>query len=144
MKVHIFSSRAAALVLAALFLVGASAMGSAQDIKAKRETAPITRADSGPEMYQVYCASCHGTAGKGDGPAAIALRTEPPDLTALSKKYQGTFPRSDFEQWVTGQHVIVAHGNSEMPVWGRVFTLMGQEALRVHNLADYVESLQAK
>ena len=45
---------------------------------------------------------------------------------------------------MTGQHVIVAHGNSEMPVWGSVFTLMGQESLRVHNLADYVEALQEK
>ena len=53
MKAHIFISRGAPLVSAILFIIGASTMGVAQDIKVKREPAPITRADSGPEMFQV-------------------------------------------------------------------------------------------
>ena len=35
-----------------------------------KETSPA----SGKEMYLQYCASCHGRDGKGDSPAASALR----------------------------------------------------------------------
>lgn len=46
---------------------------------------PISPA-SGPEMYKAYCAVCHGMTGKGNGPAAEALKVPPSDLTTLAKK----------------------------------------------------------
>jgi mono/diheme cytochrome c family protein len=63
---------------------------SAQEIK----KVPIqpTPATSGKEMYNQYCAVCHGTGGKGDGPAADALKKKPADLTQLTRKNNGTFP----------------------------------------------------
>ena len=142
MRAHMLSSRTAALALAIAFVLGASAMGFPQQIK--REPAPVTRPDSGAQMYHAYCASCHGVAGRGDGPAATALKTAPTDLTQLSSRYEGTFPKSDLEQVLTGQHGTEAHGTSDMPVWGYVFTMMGNETLRVHNLSTYIESLQRK
>jgi mono/diheme cytochrome c family protein len=142
MKLHSGILRAAILALAAIVTIGLAAPAFAQEIK--RETAPITRADSGSEMYHAYCASCHGTKGKGDGPAAPALKTAPSDLTQMAKKYQGTFPKSDLEQVLTGQHGMAAHGTSDMPIWGHTFTMMGNETLRIHNLSQYIESLQAK
>jgi putative copper export protein/mono/diheme cytochrome c family protein len=36
----------------------------------------------GASLYPADCASCHGPAGRGDGPAAAALRVPPADLTA--------------------------------------------------------------
>jgi putative copper export protein/mono/diheme cytochrome c family protein len=36
----------------------------------------------GARNYEAACASCHGTGGRGDGPAASTLPTPPPDLTA--------------------------------------------------------------
>lgn len=36
---------------------------------------------AGKATYDAKCASCHGSTGKGDGPAATALPTKPPDMT---------------------------------------------------------------
>jgi mono/diheme cytochrome c family protein len=51
-----------------------------------------TAANSGEEMYKEYCAACHGKEGKGDGPAASALKVPPPDLTILAKNNKGNYP----------------------------------------------------
>src|ERR1039458_2265890 len=51
-----------------------------------------TSASSGNEMYRAYCAACHGTDGKGDGPASEALKSRPLDLTDLAKRNGGKFP----------------------------------------------------
>lgn len=37
--------------------------------------------EKGKETYAVFCASCHGITGKGDGPAAAALPVKPTNLT---------------------------------------------------------------
>jgi hypothetical protein len=47
---------------------------------------------SGNADYQVFCASCHGASGKGDGVIAGSLRKRPADLTQLSKRHDGVFP----------------------------------------------------
>ncbi|HEX3501179.1 MAG TPA: CopD family protein [Stellaceae bacterium] len=36
----------------------------------------------GARLYSEHCASCHGAAGRGDGPAAVGLKVPPADLTA--------------------------------------------------------------
>ncbi len=38
----------------------------------------------GKASFEQICASCHGTSGKGDGPAAAALSPKPRDLTDKS------------------------------------------------------------
>jgi mono/diheme cytochrome c family protein len=35
----------------------------------------------GKGIYTRYCLACHGTAGKGDGPAALATKVKPGDLS---------------------------------------------------------------
>ena len=35
--------------------------------------------DPGRQAFRTYCASCHGPAGRGDGPVAVQLRQSPPD-----------------------------------------------------------------
>jgi mono/diheme cytochrome c family protein len=35
----------------------------------------------GKKLYQSYCISCHGDAGRGDGPAAPSMDPRPQDLT---------------------------------------------------------------
>ncbi|MFV1994807.1 MAG: c-type cytochrome [Verrucomicrobiales bacterium] len=42
----------------------------------------------GKEIYQGVCIACHGNAGKGDGPAGLALLVRPGDLTAPGVKAQ--------------------------------------------------------
>ena len=52
----------------------------------------------GKATYEQYCASCHGTAGKGDGPVASGLTTRPPDLTQFAKEAGGHFCTADDPQ----------------------------------------------
>ena len=57
---------------------------SAQTRSAKQMSLPITSPTSGSEMFRAYCADCHGTSGKGDGPLVAILKLAPPDLTSLA------------------------------------------------------------
>lgn len=70
---------------------------------------------AGQTLYRRYCASCHGLEGRGDGPAAPALRPPPSDLT----KVETSLP--ELMQQIDGRRTILAHGTSAMPVWGEVF-----------------------
>ncbi len=104
---------------------------------------------SGKEMYTSYCAVCHGTDGKGGGPAASALKVPPTDLTLLSKNNGGKYPALKVTSNIRGEAALPAHGSKDMPVWGTLFWSMssGHEAevqQRVVNLNRYIESLQAK
>ncbi len=44
----------------------------------------------GYELYQAHCAACHGRNGRGDGPAAIALRVSPRDFWNEPFRYVST------------------------------------------------------
>jgi mono/diheme cytochrome c family protein len=110
-----------------------------------KATSPV----SGTEMYTAYCAVCHGTDGKGGGPAASALKVPPSDLTLLSKNNGGKYPALKVTSAIHGEGSVPAHGSREMPVWGSLFWKMssGHESevqQRVTNLTQYIETLQAK
>lgn len=110
-----------------------------------QSTSPV----SGKEMYAAYCAACHGTDGKGGGPAASALKIPPADLTLLSKNNGGKFPSMRVSSSIRSGSSVSAHGSKEMPVWGALFWSVssGHESevqQRVVNLTKYIESLQAK
>jgi mono/diheme cytochrome c family protein len=113
-----------------------------------RGPAPPTTPTSGVEMYHSYCAVCHGLDGRGNGPAAPALKQQPPDLTQLSRKNGGKFPDFRIANVIQGDSLPIAHGSRDMPVWGDVFRSMQRDdtmvKLRVHNLTEYVASLQQK
>lgn len=104
---------------------------------------------SGKEMFVNYCASCHGGDGKGNGPAAAALKTAPTNLTALSEKNGGSYPAMRISSILRGDAGVPAHGSKEMPVWGPLFRSVsggdeGQVQQRISNLTKYVETLQTK
>jgi mono/diheme cytochrome c family protein len=139
------------IVGALIVTLGVLNFCSAQEKKAevKRVPAPAISAASGKEMFKFYCAPCHGANAKGDGPAASALKSQPADLTALTKENGGKFPADRVASILRGQATVTAHGNKDMPVWGPVFWRMSQGhesqvQQRVANLTHYIESLQAK
>jgi mono/diheme cytochrome c family protein len=126
-------------------------MASAQEPKTEIKHVPIkpTSPASGPEMYKTYCAVCHGTDGKGNGPAVEALKVPPPDLTALASKNGGKYPALKVSAIIRGDKVLAAHGSKDMPIWGPLFRTIsgGHESelqQRVSNLNQYIESLQKK
>jgi mono/diheme cytochrome c family protein len=137
---------AIAAVVVSAMMVGAQ---NAPQTTVKHVTAPVTSAASGTEMYKAYCAACHGTDLKGNGPAASAMKVPPTDLTTLSKNNGGKFPTAKVASTIRGEADIPAHGNRDMPVWGKVFWSMshgheGEVQQRVSNLTRYIESSQAK
>ena len=45
----------------------------------------------------------------------------PADLTRLAEKNDGRFPYSRVFAVIDGRYLVPAHGEREMPVWGRQF-----------------------
>jgi mono/diheme cytochrome c family protein len=107
-------------------------------------------AKSGPELYQQFCASCHGSKGRGDGPVAGSLGVEVPDLTRLAIRQGGFFDRERVERIIDGRQIIAAHGRRTMPIWGEAFSRShlgdpdAERAARtlVTRVADYLWQLQ--
>ncbi len=133
-------------------VIAMALMVSAQDQpKTEIKHVPIkqTSAASGQEMFKTYCAVCHGAAGKGNGPAAEALKVPPSDLSALTAKNGGKYPALRVSAVIRGEEPLAAHGSKDMPIWGHLFWSMsggheGEVQQRVANLNKYIESLQKK
>ena len=141
-------TRTAVLLTTLMFLSATIAMAQDSSKTIKKAPIKVTSAASGEEMFNTYCAVCHGKFGKGDGPAASEFKTPPANLSLLAKNNNGTFPAAYVSEVIlTGPRDAKAHGSKDMPVWGRLFASMGDDAtvkLRIHNLSNYIESLQAK
>ena len=138
------------LLVTAFTAMLAVGIGYADQSNAK-VTIPVnkTSATSGKQMYANYCASCHGVNGKGDGPAAAALKMPPTDLTVLSKNNNGKFPDAHIVAVLQYGAEIPSHGSAEMPVWGPILGKMDKanpelKQIRISNLSRYLETLQAK
>ncbi len=117
----------------------------------KKEPIKTTSPGSGEEMFKSYCASCHGVDAKGNGPAAPALKVSPPDLTLLAQRNGGKYPGAHVEAVLRfGAENYPVHGSKDMPVWGPALASIsgglgsGQTAQRIHNLSQYIETLQVK
>lgn len=108
------------------------------------------RSLAGRDLFEFYCATCHGRDGTGHGPVAAALMRAPADLTRLAIAQAGRFPRERVERYIAngGDMATPAHGTSEMPVWGPVFRALDPSDTRVRvriaNVVGYVESLQQR
>jgi len=115
------------------------------------QTPPLAiQSMSGRDLFDFYCASCHGRDGKGDGPVAPLLKTRPADLTTLAGRYGGRFPTALVESRVTNGDAVStgAHGSTDMPVWGPIFRALDprdtMNKVRISNIVGHVESIQAK
>jgi mono/diheme cytochrome c family protein len=132
--------------IAALGLLALMTAGAMAQPKIEKVPPVATSPASGKEMFDTYCAVCHGLNGKGDGPAAKALNKAPANLTQLSAKNGSKFPQAVVSQYIAGADTVAAHGTRDMPIWGQVFHSMGQgpavDQLRIRNLTDYVKTLQ--
>lgn len=104
----------------------------------------------GKELYERFCAACHGVTGRGDGPVSKSFSVEVPDLTLIARRAGGTYPRERIVRIIDGRHILGAHGSRTMPVWGEDLNRLeignpdAERSTRVviDRLADYVWLLQ--
>jgi mono/diheme cytochrome c family protein len=134
----------------AALLVGGFAVKPAEGQKTSSGTPPPLVIESmyGPDLYRLYCATCHGRDGTGNGPAAAALKVPPPDLTLLARRRNGVFPSRDVEAIIRGGTVVAAHGSDAMPVWGPIFYALdpsdARVKARISALVAHIASIQQK
>jgi len=134
-------------LMIANLLIASSAVGRAQNF------------DVGMTEFLSSCAACHGADGKGNGPLRQVLKSTPSDLTTLSKKNNGVFPKNAVYEIIDGRKFVEAHGPREMPIWGFRYIPSPYEALhptggdrgseatiRLHILAlvDHLSGMQEK
>jgi mono/diheme cytochrome c family protein len=135
-------------LLVPLVISGCGILALAQQ-KPEGDPTISERPRTGQQLYTVYCAACHGADGKGNGPAAPALRAQVPDLTTLSQRAGGKFPLLKVEQSIDGEEGLpVAHGTREMPVYYELFESIRRDTpfvvQRIDLLTGYIKSLQQK
>jgi mono/diheme cytochrome c family protein len=141
---------AAATTIAALFAV-VLPLALAGQTTTSAPPSLLTPSRYGGDLYQHHCASCHGRDGTGGGPAAIALKQAPPDLTTVTRRNGGVFPTARVIWLIGGKDgapLPAAHGSREMPVWGPIFRALDANPksaeIRIANLVTFVESMQLK
>ena len=131
---------------AAMFALVAALAGCASP---RGAADPVVPPVDGRSAYGRACASCHGTSGRGDGAAAGSLSQPVADLTTLTVRHDGRYPRQYVIEIVSGERELAAHGMREMPVWGRTFGAKPGTVAAVFRterwldaVASHVESLQ--
>jgi mono/diheme cytochrome c family protein len=120
-----------------------------QATKNQESGARDTGAAAGKRTFVKHCASCHGTAGKGGGPAAAALNPQPPDLTTLARRHNGKYPAGYVGALLKFGRSLAAHGSEDMPVWASRFRELDpvEDPTGQHHIDDvvaYLASLQAE
>jgi mono/diheme cytochrome c family protein len=122
--------------------------GAALAVPSQRDSGPLGfPSPSGQDLFDFYCATCHGRDARGKGPVALALKTEPADLTTLALRNGGTFPRVEVISYIEGTgRPLPSHGPGDMPVWGPLFRALEisdpRLRIRIESVAAYIESLQ--
>jgi mono/diheme cytochrome c family protein len=115
----------------------------------KRLAMPDVERSGGARLYDMYCASCHGQTGRGDGAMADLLTVQPTDLTRIRARHGGVFPAEEVHRAIDGRRDVRGHGDPDMPVWGFAFQDLELDAnqerevtARIDALVAYIESLQ--
>lgn len=131
--------RAAGIGVAALSALAALSVQAADDAVV----------NAGKTRFNQYCAVCHGSGAKGDGPFANLMTTKPADLTMLAKSNNGEFPFGKVYESIDGRNMLTAHGTTDMPIWGQEIKdkgIGGETELRgrLVETVMYLQSIQAK
>ena len=135
---------AAAAVLMGLLLMPFSAAAQTPS------PSTVQQAVAGGELFRTYCAVCHGSGARGDGPLAPSMLRKPADLTEIAKRNGGLYPSELVFRIIDGKRPVRGHGGPDMPVWGDAFARsrdggsQDKVKLMIQSLVDYLESIQAR
>ena len=138
------------LVAAVLFLIVFGRVQGAQSLPQQEQHASehLSLPLRGADLFNAYCAACHGRDGRGHGPASTALKSRVPDLTTIARRNQSVFPRERIRALIAGADRPAIHGTREMPLWGPIFSQVENDTdygrVRLENVLVYLESIQAK
>jgi len=119
--------------------------GQTQPRKVVEKPATAISSVAGSDTFREYCAVCHGIGGRGNGPAASALKVPPPDLTMLQKRNEKRFPEDQIRAMLLGQRPLPSHGSADMPIWGPIFRHLEEPqitSMRIGNLLTYIRAFQ--
>ena len=130
----------------AVSLAAAALLAAPGPVEAAEKPTPAAVA-KGELTYVRYCVSCHGKAGRGDGPLAEDLRIPVPDLTTMASRSGGKYPYDRVVRIIDSGEAIRGHGTADMPAWGDAFKRTKGTGAKtidaaVQNLAQYLWSLQ--
>ncbi|MGH8743969.1 MAG: c-type cytochrome [Burkholderiales bacterium] len=103
----------------------APAHAAARNNPVPADAASIAR---GKKSFQTNCAVCHGTSGRGDGPAGAALNPRPANLREMVEEHSD----GDFA-WK------IANGRGPMPAWKSVI-----KENQIWDLVNFIRSLGDK
>lgn len=133
---------AAALLVAGVMLAPALATpASAQEYK---------QSTTGGEIYRTYCAACHGTSARGDGPLASSMVKKPANLVEIARRNGGQFPTELVFKTIDGRQPVRGHGGPDMPVWGDAFSkareVGDEERVKavIQSLVEYLDTIQLR
>lgn len=87
----------------------------------------------GRRLYQSYCTGCHGSGGKGDGPAGKSLPVKPADHTNANKMDQLT---DDYLFTIIAKGGAANGKSPHMPAWGGVL-----KENQIQEIIVYIRSL---
>lgn len=133
-----------------LLLVTVVAVGIFASSQEKDQRQPPILPVDGAGVFRNYCAACHGSGGRGNGPVSKALKRKVPDLTRLSRRNGGVFSAVHVRSTIMlgSDDLLPAHGSKQMPIWGPIFHDIEFDQdlgnVRLENLTRYLESMQRK
>jgi len=104
------------------------------------DSARSADAEAGKAAYTTNCISCHGVAGKGDGPVGAALTPPPRDLSKGEFKFDTDGdgkPGTDADlKEVIAKGAAAFGGSPLMAPWGHL------GAAEIENLVAYIHTLK--
>jgi mono/diheme cytochrome c family protein len=130
-----------AVMIAIIFAVAAGWLSTPHAAQVNKRSPYVVK---GQRLFNRYCATCHGTDGSGKGPVAAAMKTGPPDLTAIQVPGD-KFPTDRVSTIIDGEKSVMAHGTRRMPVWGTILRKTEgdmQKQADIYSLVKYIESIQ--
>lgn len=118
--------------------------------KSSQTALNLASVERGQTIFAKECSACHGASGDGAGTASLGLGMTPPDLTGLTARNDGAFPRAFVQRFVLGK-IEKEDPDAAMPEFGKVglehAARKGTPAGEVSSedmiaLLDYMETIQ--
>ncbi len=135
------------LVLPLLFAVSLTCF--CQTNASRNQNPQLRNPIEGSQIFQHYCARCHGADGQDSRSVTAALKQAAPDLTVIAQKNNGKFPYRRVRDIIEGTDPrLSAHSDHKMPVWGPIFHEVDADQdwgeVRLENVTQYIQSIQRK